>query len=1020
MKVRFYIIIFFGLLSIAALPRLVQAEYGQSCANFTAANPGLIPSPPNDARCTLWAQAIDPEGDRVYYIFDFGQGSTNPSDPVELRRFVRVPQSNGTIPARTGCTLNPGDWTPGQTSVPSGTECWADHNYSEVGNPHTAFVVSYDEANHESEASASVPVFITAQTLAASLVGTPATSGWYNETVFNYTTNCTAQAGFTLNYCRTEVSIDNGPWTIVPGGDPDTTGQVIFNYSGTYTFTIDGAAYRFRSTADDTGSTDAVFSNPVPSSGQIQIDQSPPVALASSPTTNQSSPFVVTVSLLDYPNPVTGPNSGVSAWDLQYSLNNGVSWTDCLLNINPGQTSVNFGSGCSPAVTLTPNTTYCFQARARDSTTPSVNQGNYYFDQGTMCTPYQVSTAPIAPHTPTPAINSLVSASNINLRWYGGDADSAESLTYSVYISQPNQGVNIPADLDGQLFNQLPCSSQLPQGCQVSYGPPRNRTPQPGEVYTWRVRVTDGFNVVDSTPIPWSFQINTRPTVSNVSITPSVVNASGTISWRVTDPNDNQNLTFDLYYGPQPNTINGAVRIAGGLDTSGCSGSANSTGRDCNYVWDTTCIPPATDQYITVVAYDTLDYSLPVSSSTFAINHTETRYYPGPGDTNYDTAADGEIKTGINIGYGSIEPGSSFIKLVSSCSAISADANAPGNPAVCGGAGPSCAANPDVPLEDLIPGVDNTIEFSLTGCASTQYRLRYNLVAACGQPYLSVEEGSIYSQGNIKAQHVPPAGYFNATYLILGGGTTAQPRVIQNFISATPPQGAVPVNPNFGPLVYPGINSSGGLMVGLFDYYGLTHNLQRLEVVDGGYNSYGHRVEIFSGGIKLSQLFDNGVQPLGGKVYWVQGNLLVDQPLEFVNGIGQESGAGLIIVEGDLTIEADLSYEPTAPGLNPRQLASVGWLVNGRVVINSSVSRLVGAFYVSGSGGDGSFSTGSGPQQLTIYGAVIARQLQLQRSASPGGQPSEKIVADGRILLNTPPGFMDILKTLPAWQFRTP
>ena len=92
----------------------------------------------------------------------------------------------------------------------------------------------------------------------------------------------------------------------------------------------------------------------------------------------------------------------------------------------------------------------------------------------------------------------------------------------------------------------------------------------------------------------------------------------------------------------------------------------------------------------------------------------------------------------------------------------------------------------------------------------------------------------------------------------------------------------------------------------------------------------------------------------------------------------------------------------------------------GNVTINPSVSQIVGAFFVAGAAGGGIFSTGAGPQQLTIFGAVIAKQLQLQRTASAGGGASERVVADGRVLLNTPPGFVDILSTLPTWQFRTP
>lgn len=997
--------LFIGILfSLFVFAQNTQAASGTTCNNFN----GTIPEPPNDATCTLSASATDPENDQVYYVFTWGDGTT-----------TRVPNASLSCAGQIGANA----------TVPSGTECSADHTYTTIGNPFTAFATAYDEANHESVASASVPVFITSQVLSATIVAeppTPDTTGWYNSpSQWLFSITCKSSAGFTLTACRMEYSENMGSWKVFY--NPSVIGQSVYSYTqGPDMDSFDGFGLRFRAVAADNNvaGLGPVISNIIPENDQLYYDQSPPLALASSPSANQNGPFTVSATLVDYPNPGTGPNSGISSWQLQYSTNGGSTWADCRSNIGAGVTSINFGSGCTPSVPLVQNTTYCFQARARDSTSPTQNQGSYVFDSATMCTPYQVSSPPIAPHTPSPAINTLVSASNINLQWYGGDIDSNESLDYSVYISQPNQGVNVPADLDGQLLNQLPCSSQLPQGCQITYGAPQHRTPAAGQVYAWRVQVEDGTNPpVDSTPIPWSFIVNTPPTVSNVSIAPAVINGNGTISWQVTDPNDSQSLSFNVYYGALPNTTNGTTPIISGLTTTSCTGGPNSTGWNCSYVWDTACVPQISGQYVTVVAYDGLDSSSPVSSpSTFAVNHTNTYYFPGPSDTDYDSVADGETKN-FNIDYGSIEADSSFIKFVGSCSTVSADANAPGNVAMCGGTGPSCATNPDVALEDLIAGTSNSVNFSLQGCASTQYRIRYNLVSSCNEPYVSVEEGSIYSQSNIRAQYVPPQGYFNATYLILGGGTATQPRVIQNFISASPSQGVVPINPNFGQMSYPGTSSNATPQISSFDYYGLTHNLSGAEVPDAGLNSYGHQVEISTTSgpaIKLSDVLGGVLPPLGGKVYWVKGDLDIDQAAEFANGTGNVSGAGLIIVEGDLTINANTTYAASAPNISARNLASVGWLVKGSVTISGGVAQAVGSFFVSGIPSGGVFSTGASPQQLTIYGAVIARQLQLQRTSSAGGQASEKVVADGRILLNTPPGFKDILQTLPTWQFRTP
>ena len=171
-----WLLLLFVVASLAVSASLTQtagAAIGTSCENFS----GIIPTPPNDTTCTLWASATDPEADEVYYIFSWDDGST-----------TRVPKSNGTLPAsEMGCEPTSG-WTAGDTTVVSGKECWANHTYTSVGNPFSAFAVAYDEANHQSVNSRSVTVFIGAQVLSASLIGTPSDSGWYNNyTSFDYT-----------------------------------------------------------------------------------------------------------------------------------------------------------------------------------------------------------------------------------------------------------------------------------------------------------------------------------------------------------------------------------------------------------------------------------------------------------------------------------------------------------------------------------------------------------------------------------------------------------------------------------------------------------------------------------------------------------------------------------------------------------------------------------------------------------------------------------------------------------------
>ena len=1009
-----WLLLLFVVASLAVSASLTQtagAAIGTSCENFS----GIIPTPPNDTTCTLWASATDPEADEVYYIFSWDDGST-----------TRVPKSNGTLPAsEMGCEPTSG-WIAGDTTVVSGKECWANHTYTSVGNPFSAFAVAYDEANHQSVNSRSVTVFIGAQVLSASLIGTPSDSGWYNNyATFDYTTSCTASAGFTLNDCSTQVSINLGGWTTI--NDPaGANGQTNYTYVGSYTLT-NGVSYRFRSTADDTSTAPVVFSALVPPSGQIQIDQSAPGAWASPPDGNQVAPFVVSATLIDYPFPAPGvSNSGVATWDLQYSTNSGGAWTDCRTTIAAGQTSVNFGSGdssdCSPTVTLVPNTTYCFQARARDSTNPPPNQGNYYFDADLMCVPYQVNAAPYEPSNPSPTDSPLTIAStSTQLLWDGGDPTAGDTVTYSVYVGTTSP----PSSLNGTV-------EAFGNQTRITYTPAAN-TFTTGTRYYWQVVARDAASNQVSGPV-WTFTTNSPPSVNSVSILPATINTQGTISWQATDPNNGQSLNFSVYYGANQSTI-GATPIISGLTTTNCTGGPNSSGWNCTYIWNSSCVPNAANQYITVVASDTFNTGQGSSPTTFAINHTETKYYPTSG--LFNTANNNET-VNFPIAEGSFEscspiicpPTIEFRGSGGTTTDPTADANALGNPAKYTGnlsSGPPPQSSGIIDLLDLLSGQSNILSFSVLGSGQTEYRVQYNLVAACDQPYLSVEQGSIYSQGNIRAQYSPPQGSYNATYLILGGGTNAQPRVIENFV-AGPPLGLTQINATFGQLVYPGTTSGSSPQISSFDYYGLTHNLAGSEVsggppVGGDTNSYGHQVQVFSnsdGDVLLSDLVGSTPAPLAGKVYWVQDNLVVDQATQFANGsVVGTSGAGLIIVDGNLTIDSNLTYQ-SGLGESVRNLASVGWLVMGNVTINPSVSQIVGAFFVAGAAGGGIFSTGVGPQQLTIFGAVIAKQLQLQRTASAGGGASERVVADGRVLLNTPPGFVDILSTLPTWQFRTP
>lgn len=70
-----------------------------------------------------------------------------------------------------------------------------------------------------------------------------------------------------------------------------------------------------------------------------------------------------------------------------------------------------------------------------------------------------------------------------------------------------------------------------------------------------------------------------------------------------------------------------------------------------------------------------------------------------------------------------------------------------------------------------------------------------------------------------------------------------------------------------------------------------------------------------------------------GQVWKHDGDLIIDDTAV--------SGKGTIIVEGNMNINGNIRYESTS------QRNSVGFIVNGKITINSNVENLVGAYYAS-------------------------------------------------------------------------
>jgi len=185
--------------------------------------------------------------------------------------------------------------------------------------------------------------------------------------------------------------------------------------------------------------------------------------------------------------------------------------------------------------------------------------------------------------------------------------------------------------------------------------------------------------------------------------------------------------------------------------------------------------------------------------------------------------------------------------------------------------------------------------------------------------------------------------------------------------------------------------------------------------------------------------WNNSASELGNKVYYIDGDLTIDDLLVFNNGTEGERGNGTIVVNGDLNINANIKYNGSLPSdLDLKKLSSVAWVVMGDVVVHPDVTSIVGAFIVLGDGdithclnncdlggfpeyeqgGDGVFfsgtkSPGEADESLTVVGMVVAKAFDFRRKFASLLEGSERIIYDGRLIANPPPGMKSFSEGLP-------
>ena len=271
-------------------------------------------------------------------------------------------------------------------------------------------------------------------------------------------------------------------------------------------------------------------------------------------------------------------------------------------------------------------------------------------------------------------------------------------------------------------------------------------------------------------------------------------------------------------------------------------------------------------------------------------------------------------------------------------------------------------------------------------------------------PYLETIGGDIYGGAGIGSlfQGIAPIGKYNATYMIQSNGD------IIHFASACEDEGycevAGWVSDQMDQFNLPKQENNYRGSLGVLDIKGL---------LAGQHGKVGK--------IYTSSQIGNDLK---GRVYYANDDLHVDAVKTFLNSSGATKASGTIVVRGDLYLEADSFYQAgTTKTL--KNLASVGWIVlkkengdGGNVYIDPAVENLVGSFFAEGKIFTGTTGDSATEKGLRVDGLMVASEFSFDRQFTDWEtkEPAERIVYDGRVIANTPPGFADLTKALPVWK----
>ncbi len=276
-------------------------------------------------------------------------------------------------------------------------------------------------------------------------------------------------------------------------------------------------------------------------------------------------------------------------------------------------------------------------------------------------------------------------------------------------------------------------------------------------------------------------------------------------------------------------------------------------------------------------------------------------------------------------------------------------------------------------------------------------------------PWLETQSSNVFSEMKIMAPVPPPEDRYNATYCVTAKGS------ILNF--NTEMEGA-DGNPcletdSDTELERPKEDNAYTTILGMVDINGL---------IDGKYGDVQTHTEA-----SFVHYWNNvlPMQPLEGQVIYVQagGQDIEISAREIRNSTFDGRGDGTVIIDGgNLKIVGNLQYED-APVSRLNNLASLGWIVlpdnngdYGNVIVDGNVMQVVGSFLIAGEDG---LDTVAPPLEISeiplrVYGLVVGRKMILERAFRNVDRGSEQFIYDGRAVVNPPPGFADVTRSLPT------